>query len=242
MFKDIIRVFKGRGYTMKFNYIITQLINLSNPEDIEGMARFGIPPQKTYGVRIPELRKIAKKAGKNHCLAKELWEADNRETKILTCMIEDSDLVTEEQMDKWVSKFDNWEICDQCCMNLFRKTPFVYKKIFEWSTREEEFVKRAAFTLIAVQAVHDKKAQDIKFEQFFPIIINESIDNRHYVKKAVNWALRHIGKRNIELNKKAITIAEKIYNIDSKSARWIATDALRELKSEKVQMRLNKSL
>ena len=154
-------------------------------------------------------------------------------------MIEDLELVTEEQMDKWVSEFDNWEICDQCCMNLFRKTSWVYEKIFEWSTREEEFVKRAAFTLIAVLAVHDKKAQDVKFEQYFPLIINESIDNRNFVKKAVNWALRQIGKRNIELNKKAITIAEKIYTIDSKSARWIATDALRELKSEKVQKRLN---
>jgi 3-methyladenine DNA glycosylase AlkD len=227
---------------MKFDHIITQLTNLSNPENIEGMARFAISTQKTYGIRIPELRKIAKKAGINHNLAKELWEADYRETKILACMIDDSELVTEEQMDRWASKFDDWEICDQCCMNLFRKTPFVYKKIFEWSTHQEEFIKRAAFTLIAVQAVHDKKAQDIEFEQFFPIIINESIDNRHYVKKAVNWALRQIGKINMELNEKAIIIAEKIYTINSKSARWIATDALRELKSEKVQKRLNSSL
>jgi 3-methyladenine DNA glycosylase AlkD len=227
---------------MEFDHIITQLINLSNPEDIEGMKRFGIKSQKTYGVRIPELRKIAKKAGKNHNIAKELWEADYRETKILACMVDDSELVTEEQMDDWASNFDNWEICDQCCMNLFRKTVFVNKKIFEWSTHTEEFVKRAAFTLIAVLAVHDKKAQDIKFEQFFPIIINESTDNRHYVKKAVNWALRDIGKRNMTLNRKAITIAEKINTIDSKGAKWIAKDALRELKSEKVQKRINSSL
>jgi 3-methyladenine DNA glycosylase AlkD len=224
---------------VEFDDVIKELVKLSDTENIAGMARFGIKPQKAYGVRIPELRKIAKKTGKNHLLAKELWKADYCETKILACMIEDLELVTEEQMDKWVSEFDNWEICDQCCMNLFRKTSFVDEKIFDWSTREEEFVKRAAFTLIAVLAVHDKKAQDVKFEQFFPIIINESIDNRNYVKKGLNWALRHIGKRNIELNKKAITIAEKIYTIDSKSARWIATDALRELKSEKVQKRLN---
>ena len=127
-------------------------------------------------------------------------------------------------------------------MNLFSKTSWVYEKIFEWSTREEEFVKRADFTLIAVLAVHDKKAQDVKFEQYFPLIINESIDNRNFVKKAVNWALRQIGKRNIELNKKAITIAEKIYTSDSKAARWIAADALRELKGEKVQKRLNTSV
>ncbi len=227
---------------MKFDVIIKELENLSNNEDIKGMRRFGINPQKTYGVRIPELRKIAKKAGKNHHLANKLWEADYRETKILACMIDDSELVTEEQMDNWVSEFDYWEICDQCCMNLFSKTSFVNKKIFEWSTREEEFVKRAAFTLIAVLAVHNKKAQDVKFEQFFPLIINESIDNRHYIKKAVNWALRQIGKRNIALNKKAIKISEKIYNIDSKSARWIATDALKELKSEKIQKMLNPTI
>ncbi len=227
---------------MEFDHIITQLVKLSNPEDIEGMKRFGIKSQKTYGVRIPELRKIAKKAGKNHKLAKELWEADYRETKILACMIDDSELVTEEQMDDWVTNFDSWEICDQCCMNLFRKTLFVNKKILEWSTHPEEFVKRAAFTLIAVIAVHDKKAQDVKFEQYFPLIINESTDTRHYVKKAVNWALRDIGKRNMALNEKAINIAEKINNIDSKGAKWIAKDALRELKTEKVQKKINSSL
>ena len=227
---------------MEFDEIVKKLAKLSNTENIGGMARFGIKTQRSYGVRIPELRKIAKKAGKNHELAMELWKADYRETKILACMVEEFELVTEEQMDKWVSEFDNWEICDQCCMNLFSKTSWVYEKIFEWSTREEEFVKRAAFTLIAVLAVHDKKAQDVKFEQYFPLIINESIDNRNFVKKAVNWALRQIGKRNIELNKKAITIAEKIYTSDSKAARWIAADALRELKGEKVQKRLNTSV
>ena len=224
---------------MKLDEIIKELEELSNPEDIDGMARFGITPQRTYAVRIPELRKIAKKAGKDHELAKNLWEMDYRETKILACMIEDPKLVTSEQMDNWVVEFDFWEICDQCCMNLFRKTSLSYQKIFEWSAREEEFVKRAAFTLIAVLAVHDKKAPDAKFEQFFPLIIKESTDNRNYVKKAVNWALRHIGKKNLHLNQKAIDIAQEIHEIDSKSARWIASDALRELKSKKVQKKLN---
>lgn len=224
---------------MEFDDIVKELTELSDTENVSGMARFGIKTHRSYGVKIPELRKIAKKTGKNHLLARELWKSDYRETKILACMVEEFQLVTEEQMDKWVSEFDNWEICDQCCMNLFSKTSFVDEKIFEWSAREEEFVKRAAFTLIAVLAVHDKKAQDAKFEQYFPLIINESIDNRNYVKKAVNWALRQIGKRNIELNKKAIVIAENISTNDSKGARWIAADALRELKSEKVQKRLN---
>ena len=223
---------------MELSEIIYKLEELSNPKDIDGMARFGITPQRTYAVRIPELRKIAKRVGKDHRLAKKLWELNYRETKILACMIEDPKLVSSEQMDNWVMEFDFWEICDQCCMNLFRKTSFAYQKIFEWSTREEEFVKRAAFTLIAVLVVHDKQAPDSKFERFFPLIIRESTDDRNYVKKAVNWALRHIGKKNISLNEKAIRIALEIHEINSKSARWIASDALRELKSEKVQKRL----
>lgn len=222
---------------MRFEEIVKELESLSNPEDVEGMARFGINPKKTFAVRIPELRKIAKKAGKDHELASELWEAGFRETRILACMIEDPKLVTAEQMDRWVFEFDYWEICDQCCMKLFFKTPFAYQKIYEWSKHEEEFTKRAAFTLIAVLAVHDKKAPDDEFEQFLPLIYREATDNRNYVKKAVNWALRQIGKRNINLNKKAIEIAERILDITDKSAKWIASDALRELKSDKVQKR-----
>ncbi len=211
---------------------------LSEPENIEGMKRFGITPGKTYAVRIPELRKIAKKCGKNHELALKLWEKDFRETRILACMIEEPELVSSEQMDEWVLEFDYWEICDQCCLNLFFKTEFAYEKIFEWSKREEEFVKRAAFTLIAVAAVHDKKADDQQFEKFFPIIITSSTDNRNFVKKAVNWALRHIGKKNLYLNQRAIEVAEEIKELNSRSSRWIASDALRELRSEKVQKRL----
>lgn len=223
---------------MDYDEIIQELEAQSNPQDVEGMARFGINPQKTYAVRIPELKKIAKKVGKNHQLAAQLWEAGYRETRILACMIEDPKQVTSEQMDVWATEFDYWEICDQCCMKLFRMTPFAYQKVFEWSESEEEFKKRAAFALIAVLAVHDKKAPDEKFEQLFPLIIKESTDNRLYVKKAVNWALRHIGKKNIILNRKAINVASEIQKIDSKSAKWIASDALREIKSAKVQERL----
>ena len=224
---------------MGFEVIIKELEELSNPEDVEGMARFGINQMKRYGVRMPELRRIAKNTGKNHELAEKLWNAGYGETRILASLIDDPEKVTEAQMEKWVLDFDSWDVCDQCCMNLFRKTPFAYKKIFEWSRNEHEFVKRAAFTLIAVLAVHDKQAPDDRFEQLFSLIIEESIDNRNYVKKSVNWALRHIGKKNIHLNRRAIEIAEEIHKIDSKSARWIASDALRELKSEKVQKRFN---
>ena len=225
---------------MQFKQIIKELESLSNPEDIEGRARFGINHTKTYGVRMPELRRIAKAVGKDHELAGKLWNAGYGETKILAGLIEDPKMVTNDQMEKWVIGFDSWDVCDQCCINLFHKTPFAYKKVFEWSTREEEFVKRAAFALIAVLAVHDKKAEDKKFEEFFSLIMNASLDSRNFVKKAVNWALRQIGKRNLNLNKRAIEVAEEISNIDSKSAKWIASDAIRELKSEKVQERLKK--
>lgn len=222
---------------MKYQEIIRELESLSNPEDVQGMARFGINSKKAYGVRMPELRRIARETGKDHLLAGKLWDADIHETRILASMVDEVEKVTEEQMDNWVVEFDSWDVCDQCCMNLFRRTPFAYKKIFEWSAREEEFVKRAAFTLIAVLGVHDKGAPDSKLEQFFPLIIRESTDERNFVKKAVNWALRQIGKRNLKLNQKAILIADEIDKIDSKSAKWIAKDALRELKSEKVQKR-----
>lgn len=225
---------------MQFEEIITELESLSNPEDVEGMARFGINHTKTYGVRMPELRRIAKTAGKDHDLAEKLWNAGYGETKILAGLIEDPKMVTETQMENWVVGFDSGDVCDQCCINLFRKTHFAYKKVFEWSTREEEFVKRAAFAMIAVLAVHDKKAGDEKFEEFFPLIIRESVDNRNFVKKAVNWALRQIGKRNINLNKRSVEIAEEIRTIDSESAKWIAADAIRELESEKIQERLKK--
>ncbi|MDD1774577.1 MAG: DNA alkylation repair protein, partial [Methanobacterium sp.] len=166
------------------------------------------------------------------------WQHGYTETRILATMIDDPKMVTEEQMDRWAWEFNSWDVCDQCCMKLFRKTPYAYQKIYEWSKQDEEFVKRAAFTLIATLAVHDKKVDDEKFIELFPIIIRESTDNRNFVKKAVNWALRQIGKRNLNLNKKAILIARKIDKLDSKSAKWIAKDAIRELLSEKVQKRL----
>lgn len=223
---------------MKLENIIKELESLSNPDDVAGMARFGIKANKAYGVRMPELTRIAKETGRNHELAEALWKHGYTETRILACMIDNPQMVSEEQMERWVLEFNSWDVCDQCCMKLFRKTPFAYQKIEEWSEREEEFVKRAAFTLIATLAVHDKKTDDSSFEELFPIIIRESQDGRNFVKKAVNWALRQIGKRNLNLNKKAITIAEEIDQLDSKSAKWIAKDAIKELRSEKIQERL----
>ncbi|KXS41046.1 DNA alkylation repair protein [Methanolobus zinderi] len=217
----------------KYHKIIERLESLSDPGAIEGMAGFGITPGKAFGVSIPELRRLAKESGRDYDLALLLWENNYRETRILASMICPPDMVTERQMEEWVREFDYWEICDQCCMNLFGKTPFAYEKAKEWSSREEEFVKRAGFVLMARLAVSDKKAGDDVFEQFFPFIVRESCDARNYVKKAVNWALRQIGKRNLYLNSKSLEAANELLSIDCKAAGWIARDAIRELTNEK---------
>lgn len=278
--------------------IIDQLKSISNPADVEGMARFGISAEKTFGIRIPVLRKMAKniikeaKAGESdrHLLALELWDSGYHEARILASMIDDCRQVDERQMDKWVADFDSWDVCDQCCMNLFVYTELAVKKAIEWSTSvslkkfngyprlgepdqnvrckaderrgecayekvrnraaEEdnaaddvfgcapEFVKRAGFAMMACMAWKLKTAPDELFDPFFPIIKQESTDNRNFVKKAVNWALRQIGKRNKTLNKKAIETAREIQSLDNKTANWIATDTIRELTSEEVQSRL----
>ncbi len=223
---------------MDFNDIIRKLETLSNPKVREGMARYGITPEHTFGVSLPELREIAKAAGQNHELAVRLWERDSRETRILASMIEDPNMVSEEQVEDWVKEFDYWEICDQCCMNLFEKMESAYEKAVQWSRDEREFVKRAGFVLMARLAVSDKKREDREFERFFPLIKREAKDSRNYVKKAVNWALRQIGKRSLNLNSKAIDTAEEIKKMENESARWIASDAIRELTGDAVQKRV----
>ena len=225
---------------MNCNQIIKKLKSLKNPENVAGMARFGINPNNTYGVSIPTLRKMAKESGKDHSLAQELWASRIHEARILAGFVDDPKLVTAEQMENWVKDFDSWDICDQVCSNLFDRTPFAHKKAIEWSNREEEFVKRAGFVLMAALSVHDKKAQDDEFLIFLPIIKREATDERNYVKKAANWALRQIGKRNSTLNKKAMETAKEIQKLGSKSARWIASDAIRELTSKSVQDKLLK--
>lgn len=220
------------------NDILNKLKALSNPKAVEGMARYGINSENTYGISIPNLRKIARETGENHALAQELWASGIHEARILASMIDDPKIATEEQLESWVKDFDSWDVCDQCCMNLFEKTGLAYRKAVEWSENDEEFVKRAGFVLMARLAVSDKKADDKQFEAFLPIIRREASDNRNYVKKAVNWALRQIGKRNANLNKKAIETSKEIENLDSRSAKWIASDAIRELTSEPVRKRL----
>jgi len=224
---------------MKYEALLEQMKSLSDPEAVEGMARYGINPEKAYGISIPNLRRIAKETGKDHSLAQKLWSSGIHEARILASMIDDPQQATQEQMESWVREFNSWDLCDQCCSNLFEKTDFAIKKAVEWSSREEEFVKRAGFVLMARLAVSDKKAEDSLFEGFFPLIKREAVDMRNFVKKAVNWALRQIGKRNPRLNAKAIEVAKGIQKIDSKSAKWIASDAIRELTSAAVQKRLH---
>lgn len=225
---------------MQYKEVLARLKALGDPKAVEGMARFGINTKKAYGVSIPALRKLAKEIGKDHALAQRLWASGVHEARILASMIDDPKLVTEAQMDRWVKDFDSWDVCDQCCGNLFDKTPFAYKKAAEWSRHKEEFVKRAGFALMAYLAWHDQKAEDQKFMKFLPRIKQDASDERNFVRKAVNWALRQIGKRNRNLNKAATKTAGEIQRLDSKSARWVASDALRELQSPAVQKRLSR--
>ena len=223
-------------YTVK--EILRQLRALSDPEAVSSMAKFGIKADKAFGVSVPALRKLARSIGKDHHLAQDLWDSGLHEARELATMIADPKQVTEDSMERWVKDIDSWDVCDHCCGNLWDKTPFAYRKVREWSRRPEEFVKRAAFSLMAALAVHDKGASDDAFTKFLPIIKRGSIDERNFVKKAVNWALRQIGKRNRNLNRQAIKTAREIQKLDSKSARWVAADALRELTNEKVRSRM----
>ena len=204
-----------------------------------GMARYGIKADRALGISIPDLQGLAKTLGKSHKLAQRLWSCGIHEARILACMIDEPQQVTEAQLERWVIEFDSWDVCDQCCNRLIRKTEFARQKSLDWARRPEEFVKRAGFVLMAVLAVHEKKAADKQFDPFFRLIRQEAVDGRNFVKKAVNWALRQIGKRNIRLNQKAIAVAEEIGRIDSKAARWVAQDALRELRSDNVQKKFS---
>ncbi len=225
--------------TMQLKDVIAELRSMGDPEAAAGMARYGIKADRALGVSIPGLQSLAKKIGKNRKLAQDLWSSAIHEARILACMIDDPQQITADRLERLVNEFDSWDLCDQCCNRLFSKTPFARQKALTWANRPEEFVKRAGFVMMAVLAVHDKKAADKQFDAFFEEIKKGAIDERNFVKKAVNWALRQIGKRNMSLNRKAISVAEEIQQLESKAARWIANDALRELRSEKIQKRLS---
>jgi len=221
-----------------YREIISLIKANEDPKAVAEMARFGITPDGSYGVCMPVLEDISRRVGKDHDLAERLWSTGIREAMIVASLIDDSKFVTEDQMDRWVRDFRSWDICDGCCLHLFADAEPGRKKAVEWTRSRSEFVKRAGYVIIAVLAVHDKRGGDDTFRSFFPLIVRGSTDERNYVKKAVNWALRQIGKRNLRLNREAVAVARRIQRLDSKAARWIAADALRELRSEKVQERL----
>jgi len=225
---------------MTLSQVLKRLESESDPAAVRGMARFGITAANAFGWSTPALKKFAREIGKDHDLAQRLWSTGILEARMLAGLIDEKQRVSEEQMEDWAKDFDSWAVCDGTCLNLFRYTPFAYKKCREWSERQEEFVKRAAFALMACLAVSDKAANDRMFLRFLPLIKRQAADERNYVRKAVNWALRQIGKRNQQLNRAAIEAAQDIHELNSPGARWIASDALRELRSLAVRRRLKK--
>jgi len=219
--------------------VLDKLAEKANPDNLPEMARFGMAVEKRLGVSVPAMRQIAKEIGHNHELALALWETGIADARIVASMIDTPHQVSPAQADQWVHTFNSWDVCDQVCLNLFEKTSWAWLKVPEWAESDEEYVKRAAFVLIARLALRDKQATNEQFIQLFPLLKNAASDERNFVKKAVNWALRNIGKRNLHLNLSAIQLAKEIQQINSKAAQWIAVDAIRELDSNAVQQRLN---
>jgi 3-methyladenine DNA glycosylase AlkD len=218
--------------------IVAELRGMESEHNREGMARFGIATEHALGISVANLRKLARRAGKDHALAQQLWSTGLHEARILASIVDVPAEVTAEQMERWVRDFDSWDLCDQCCGNLFWQTPYAARKVFEWSEREREFEKRAGFALMACIAWHDKAAPDDLLLSFLPVIRRESGDKRNFVRKAVNWALRTIGKRNPALNEAAVALAQDILDSGDRASRWVASDALRELASDAVRGRL----
>ena len=226
----------------KSKEIIEQLKTMRNEKNIIGMSRFGISSVNTLGISMPVIRAYAKEIKKNHELALELWDSNIHEACILAVLIANPKEMLAETMDKWVDTIDSWDVCDQACFNIFDKTPFAKDKVYLWAESEKEFTRRAAFALLAAMAIHRKKVNDDEFLPYFDLIYKYSTDERNFVKKAVNWALRQIGKRSFYLNEKSLELANTIINElnYSKSAIWIAKDAIKELSNEKIKARIKR--
>ena len=221
---------------MEFDDIILEFEKRSDMNFAKNMKKFKIEYIKSYGLRLPQIRKIAKKCGKNHELALKLWNHEYHESHLLATLVEEPEKVSSDQLNQWVDSFYSWDLVDQACINLLRFIPEARDNIFMWCDSDKEFVKRTAFSLIAVLAVHEK---DLNFDKYFEIIKNASCDERNFVKKAVNWSLRQIGKINKENNKKALKIAYEILEFDNKNSKWVARGVIRELESDKVQNKIN---
>lgn len=219
----------SRSTTAKVREVLAWLERRGSRRNREGMARYGIVSAKAFGVSVTPLRQLARRIGKDHELAQALWDTGWLEARILTAFIDDPALVTSGQMDRWARDFDNWAVCDGLCLHLFDKTPHAWRKVTQWSRSRSEFVKRAAFALLASLASHDKRAPDARFLSTLPLIERAATDERNYVKKGVNWALRGVGKRNRVLNRAAVALARKLSAAPDPAARWVGKDALKEL-------------
>jgi 3-methyladenine DNA glycosylase AlkD len=218
--------------------VLGELERKARPENLAGMARYGLAPANRLAVSMPEIRKLAKRTGRDHRLALGLWRSAVVEARILASLVDEPARVSEAQAERWVRDFDSWDVCDQVCQNLFEKAPWAWKAVPRWAASDREFVRRAAFALVACLAWHDKSAPDRAFIRLFPVLRRGASDERNYVRKAVSWAVRNIGKRNRKLNAAALRLARDIRHIDSRAARWIASDAIRELESDAVKRRL----
>lgn len=218
--------------------VLAELKKKARPEVLGGLERFGIPSAKRLGVSIPETRKLARALGADHKLAMSLWKTGVPDARILASMIAEPALLSSREMESWVRDFDAWDVCDQVCMNLFTRTPLGWKKIRPWANSPKEFVRRAGFVLLAVFAWHDRESPDKVFTSYFSLLKKGAKDERNFVKKAVNWALRNIGKRKASLHAPAIRLSGELAKSVSKPARWVGQGALRELKSPAILRRL----
>lgn len=218
--------------------VLADLRRRGSTRNVVGMRRFGIQGGTIYGVSVVDIRAIGKSLPRDHNLALKLWKTGVHEARILASIVDEPVKVTPGQMDRWARDFDSWDVCDQVCMNLFDKTPYAFPKTLAWSRRKEKFVKRAGFALMAALAVHAKQAPDAAFFPFLRAVEREATDGRTYVRKAANWALRQIGKRNMSLNRRAVVVAKRLKDKAELSSHWIGADAYRELTDTTVQKRV----
>ena len=229
-----------RDTTDEVAYALAWLKRRGTKANRDGMARYGIVAKKVYGVSMSTMKELAKELGKSHALSEALWKAEWYEARMLASLVGEPDRVTPAPMERWAKRFDNWAVCDTATFALWDRSPHAWTKVREWSGRREEFVKRAAFAMLASLTVHDKKAPDEWYLEGLELVEREAADERNFVKKAVNWALRSIGKRSPGLNRKAIAVAKRLAARPDSASRWVGRDALRELTSPGVQRRLAK--
>jgi 3-methyladenine DNA glycosylase AlkD len=224
----------------RVDQVIAELRRLSSKKTKDGMARYAIPSENAFGVPVGVIRALAKRLGKSHALAEELWKTGHYEARMLATFVDDPARVTPAQMDRWCKDFDSWAICDTACFALFDRTPHALAKVKAWAKSDDEFVKRAAFALLASLTVHGKEVTEAQFVRCLPLVERAAQDERNFVKKAVNWALRSLGKKSPALNVAAIAASERLAQQPGAAPRWVGKNALRELSGPSVQRRLAK--